>query len=68
MKVKSIRRIKLDKEIPVYDITVPMTENFCLSSGIVIHNSKDVADAVCGVVHNIVAKSDSYGVIKAVVV
>ena len=30
--------------------------------------TKDVADAVCGVVHNIVSKSDSYGVIKAVVV
>jgi len=54
MLIKSIRRIKLNKPVPVYDLTVDGTKNFCLSSGIVIHNSKDVTDSVVGVVFNIV--------------
>lgn len=32
----------------VYDITVPSTENFALDSGVFVHNSKDIADAICG--------------------
>lgn len=47
MKIKSKKIIKLDKSIPVYDITVPLTENFVLESGVVAHNSKDIIDAVC---------------------
>jgi hypothetical protein len=47
-KLISKRIIKLQKEIPVYDITVPSTSNFVLSNGIVVHNSKDRLDAVCG--------------------
>lgn len=44
MKIKSVRRIKLEKPVPVFDITVPLTENFALASGPVVHNSKDLAD------------------------
>lgn len=40
----------LDSPIPVYDITVPIYENFALSSNTFVHNSKDCADAVCRVV------------------
>ena len=47
-KIKSIRTIKLDKPVEVYDITVPTYNNFALSSGIFVHNSKDTADAVVG--------------------
>ena len=65
MKIKSIKRIKLKESVPVYDLTVDGTENFALESGIIVHNSKDVADAVCGVVHSIVENSDSYGSITA---
>lgn len=39
-KVVSIRYIKLDKPVPVYDITVPGYENFGLESGIFVHNSE----------------------------
>ena len=48
MKVKNIRIIELEEQIPVYDISVPETENFCLGNGCVVHNSKDVADAMVG--------------------
>ena len=47
---------KITKE-NVYDLTVPETENFALSSGVFVHNSKDVADAVCGAVYNAMEKS-----------
>lgn len=33
----------------VYDITVEKYHNFALSSGVFVHNSKDLADAVAGV-------------------
>lgn len=36
----------------VYDITVNETHNFALDSGVFVHNSKDVADALAGVVFN----------------
>lgn len=36
--IKSVEIIKLDKEIPVYDITVPETHNFALNSGVFVHN------------------------------
>ena len=49
MRVQKVTKITLQEPIPVYDITVPGTENFCLAAGPVVHNSKDVADAVCGV-------------------
>jgi len=49
MKIKSVTRITLHTPVPVYDITVSETENFTLAAGPVAHNSKDVADAVCGV-------------------
>jgi len=34
----------------VYDLSVPGTENFALTAGVFVHNSKDVSDAVAGVV------------------
>ena len=36
--------------VPVYDIEVDAYENFSLSGEVVVHNSKDVSDAVAGVV------------------
>ena len=49
-KVVSIKKIKLKSPIPVYDITVPVYNNFALDSGIFVHNSKDLADAIIRVV------------------
>lgn len=51
MKVKSVRRITLDTPVPVYDLTVDGPENFKLAHGPFVHNSKDVADALAGVVY-----------------
>lgn len=47
-KVRDIEIIYLDELEPVYDITVDETSNFALTNGIFVHNSKDLADAVCG--------------------
>lgn len=38
----------------VYDLSVPGTENFALSAGIFVHNSKDVCDGSCGVHESII--------------
>ncbi len=51
--------IKIKSNEDVYDLTVPETQNFALSSGVFVHNSKDCSDALAGVVYNIVA---DYGV------
>jgi len=39
MKIKSIRKIKLDKAIPMYDITVENYHNFSIGNNIITHNS-----------------------------
>lgn len=52
MKVKSIKRKQLETSIPVYDIEVPETSNFMLASGVIVHNSKDVADSLAGALYN----------------
>ena len=60
MKIKSVTRITLDTPVPVYDITVSETENFTLAAGPVVHNSKDVADAACGVVAYLVTRQHTW--------
>ena len=37
---------------PVFDIEVPATDNFLLAGGVIVHNSKDVADSFAGAVFN----------------
>ena len=67
MKVKRVTRITLETPAPVYDITVPETENFCLGNGAVVHNSKDLADAACGVYMNMMklhVKGELYNIGK----
>lgn len=51
MQIKSVRRLKLDKPIPVYDISVSKNDNFILENGVVVHNSKDMSDCVAGIVY-----------------
>lgn len=60
MKIKSVKRISLENPIPVYDITVPETENFKLAAGPIVHNSKDVADAACGVATYLLTRRQSW--------
>jgi len=50
MKVTSVRRITLSEPVPVFDLTVDEHHNFKLADGCYVHNSKDVADALAGVV------------------
>lgn len=58
MQVKGIKRIELESPIPVYDIEVTLYENFVLSNGAVVHNSKDIADAVVGLIDDIFQEGD----------
>lgn len=39
LTVKSVRRIQLSEPTPVYDATMPVHHNFCLGSGVVVHNT-----------------------------
>jgi len=51
-KIVKIEKIHSKTPIPVYDIEVPVSNNFALSAGIFVHNSKDMADAVASMVYN----------------
>lgn len=52
-KITKIVLIKLDSPINVYDIEVEDNHNFALTAGVFVHNSKDISDAVSGVVFNL---------------
>jgi hypothetical protein len=51
-KIVKIECIKTNTPVPVYDIEVPLTDNFALGAGIFVHNSKDLADAVASIVYH----------------
>ena len=57
-RVLSVTQVVADED--VYDITVPETENFALASGVFVHNSKDVADAVCGAYFTMLQRRTSW--------
>ena len=48
MRVARVVPVTLQSPVPVYDIEVPKHSNFLLHGASYVHNSKDVADAVCG--------------------
>lgn len=52
MKLKRKTSIHLKSPVPVYDIQVSDNHNFCIGNGIVVHNSKDICDAICGSVYS----------------
>ena len=45
-KVRDIIHVTLDSPVPVYDLEVDEWDNFALAAGIIVHNSKDICDAV----------------------
>ena len=45
--------------IEVYDMESPVTSNYCLGNGVIVHNSKDVMDAVVGCIHSAIQDKDS---------
>lgn len=58
--IVSIKKLKLKSEIPVYDIEVPGNDNFILSSGAVVHNSKDCSDSLGGALLNSLQYKDEF--------
>ena len=50
----------IDKEVNVYDITVQDNHNFALTAGVIVHNSKDVADAFAGAMWNASQNADQF--------
>lgn len=57
--VASIMNYTTLSPIPVYDMESPVTHNYCLGNGIIVHNSKDVMDAVVGCVYSAIKDKDS---------
>ena len=55
-KIIQIEKIELENPIPVYDIEVPVYDNFVLANGYIVHNSKDVLDSIAANVY----KAGSY--------
>ena len=49
-KVSKIEKIHMPCK--VYDLTIEDNPNFALAAGVFVHNSKDMADAVCGALFN----------------
>ena len=56
--VLSVRPLAYTKD--VWDITVEEYHNFALTSGVFVHNSKDLADAVCGAYHTMITRKSSW--------
>ena len=56
--VTSLTHLYYPIPVPVYDLTVDQTENFKLNNGPFVHNSKDLADALAGVVFGLSMRKD----------
>ena len=67
MRIKSIKHLKYENPIPVYDFTVEKTHDFLLGAGVYVHNSKDLADAVCGSIKNALDSRSVRARIKSIV-
>ena len=52
--IESVSTTGLSKDVPILAaaLLINETSNFALTNGIFVHNSKDLADAVCGSVAN----------------
>lgn len=58
MKIKKITKVKRSIAVPVYDLSVLDTENFCLGNGCVVHNSKDRSDSATGVIYGLTMRRE----------
>lgn len=61
-RVRSVQFVTLPSPVAVYDLSVPESQNFSLSCGVVVHNSKDTADACAGVAYHCQEQLRSLGV------
>lgn len=57
-RVMSVTHVHLEEPVEVYDLTVPVNGNFALATGVFVHNSKDLADAIAGVVSGLSNRAD----------
>lgn len=60
VEITQIDIIDLPTKTPVFDMEVPKYENFILGNGLVVHNSKDIADSLCGASYNALENSSKY--------
>lgn len=52
-KVRAVIPVNLADPVPVYDLEVDEWSNFALAAGVVVHNSKDIADALAAIVYTL---------------
>lgn len=50
--VKVISNYVVEDSVSVYDLTIKDNHNYPLKSGIISHNSKDLADGLCGAIYH----------------
>lgn len=53
MRVRLVTKLTMPIAVPVYDLTVHELHNFKILNGPYVHNSKDISDALAGVVYGI---------------
>lgn len=58
-KIVSIERIH--QPCRVYDLEIEDNHNFALSAGVIVHNSKDISDSICGSLYNAFLNESSMG-------
>ena len=68
MRVVQVKKVQLAEAVPVYDLSVPGPENFKLANGPFVHNSKDVADALAGVVYGLTMRREIWGLFSIPVI
>lgn len=59
IKILKVKKLSISP-CNVYDLTSNKYSNFTVESGIVVHNSKDMSDAVCGSVYNTITNMAKY--------
>ena len=55
-KVRAVIPVKLSEPVPVFDLEVDEHSNFALCSGVFVHNSKDLADSLAGIVFTLTTR------------
>lgn len=58
-KVRAVIPVHLATPVPMYDLEVDEYSNFALCSGVLVHNSKDVSDALAGIVATLTENSSN---------
>jgi hypothetical protein len=57
VKLVSTTKVVLSEPVPVYDLSVDLWDNFAVEAGIIVHNSKDLADCVAAICWQLVGNT-----------